>query len=164
MQGTCVLCGGSTSLLKVERCKKCYLRESKKAYNQKCADRDNEILLLISSCQKTAAEVAKQYNLSREGIRLILAKNGLNYRAIKRKIMMKRIGERLSFRRISEIRLCKFCKKTYKRGEDCTRFRYCSEECHTDMYSEMQKQRSREYYIRQKMANPKLAVLNLQNA
>ena len=160
MQGTCVSCGGKTSLRKIERCKKCYLRESKKAYEQKCAERDNQILLQISSCQKTAAEIAKQYNLSREGIRLIVAKNGINYRSIKRRITKIREGERQAELEKQEIRLCQVCKKTYKRGEGATRFKYCSDGCHNKRYSEMQRERSRDYYIRQKMINPKLALLS----
>lgn len=161
MQGICILCGGKTSLRKIERCKKCYLRESKKAYEQKCAERDNQILLQISSCQKTAAEIAKQYNLSREGIRLILAKNGLNYRAIKRKISKIRREEKESEKQKQDIRLCLMCKKTYTRGEKCTRFKYCSEECHMERFSEMQRQRSREYYIKQRMSSPKFALLGV---
>lgn len=148
MQGICKLCSGSTCIRKIDRCKKCYLRESKKAYYQKCANRDNEILLLISSCQKTAAEVAKQYNLSREGIRLILAKNGLNYRAIKREITKRRNLERKKEKEQNNVRFCRTCKKVYRRSGNWKRFRYCSKRCHNKMYTEIHRERMREYYLR----------------
>lgn len=151
MQGICFSCGEKTSVKKVTRCKKCYTLQTRERYKNKNAKRDYTILLQISRGESTAAEMARKYDLSREAVRLLLVKNGLQYKKAKKKISKIRAVEKERLDAENRIKYCLWCKKVFIKKKETQRFKYCSDECYEEKHRADQRIRVREYYKRKRL-------------
>lgn len=100
----------------------------------------------ILSENKNAADAARKFNLSREAVRLILNRNGIDYAGIK-SARTAEVKQRLAK---SKTRLCKQCGKSFIPPHLDGRIKYCSEECRQTHKREAQKERVKLYYMSEK--------------
>ena len=123
MHGICTSCGGQTSTPATRRCKSCYREQLRKNYISNTGNRDSLIVDMVVNQHKSAADVAREYNLSREAIRLILIKNKIDYASIKKnrseeKLLLK--TERKS--------VCRWCHQEFSLPNGDRRIKYCETE------------------------------------
>ncbi len=142
MYGVCATCGKPVSTKETQRCKECYRRN----VQEQNINRDKTIVQLIISKERTAAAIAREYNLSREAVRLILKKNGVDYTSIWReRVNAKKLAKQEDSKQTRN-RLCAWCQKSFDMNEDGASVKYCSPDCKKLRQRQLQRDRIREYY------------------
>ena len=153
MQGLCIFCGHNTSTKKTQRCKKCYQKETQNKFKQKNEIRNKEILHDITKKHITAAQCGRKYKLSREAIRLILKKSGVDYQQIKTLIREEKLTKARKEELIRKTKLCSWneCRKSFVVNCDGAKVKYCSDKCYVSRHKKLQRERVRKYYQNKKL-------------
>lgn len=142
MQGVCSICGRKTSTKRVDKCQECY----RKQLWIKRSTRDRRVISRVVSEGATAASTAREFNLSREMIRLILSDHGINYAHIVESRKEKRDKTRSENLLKKNTKECKWCGEEFVVNTDGARVKYCSDECFKARYRFVQRERLKAYY------------------
>jgi hypothetical protein len=90
------------------------------------------------SGKKTAAQLARQFGISREAVRLILVKSGVNYQEIRFPYRQKE--------KPPDLKKCLSCGKSFVANQNGARVKYCSLVCYKERHNKLQRERVRAYY------------------